>query len=169
MALNIQKKKEIVTKIHYITKKSLSIVVINPTGIKSHDITRLRKIARKQNVKLGVFKNTLLHLGIQKTPFEYLKNIIVGPTLIAYSLTHPGSAAKLLKNFSASQNNTHTNLKILGAGFEGKIILKQNINILADMPTFEEAIYRFIIFVKEISVRKLLRTLISIKNIKQNF
>jgi len=58
-------------------------------------------------------------------------------------------------------------LKILGAAFEGKIILEKNINILADMPTFNEVLHHCMITLQEISIGKLLRTLISIKNIKE--
>ncbi|WP_416224302.1 50S ribosomal protein L10 [Buchnera aphidicola] len=165
--LDFKKKKELVTQINLIAKTALSIVVANPQGIKSNDITQLRKLARKSNVKLGVYRNTLLNLGIKNTPFECLKNILIGPTLIAYSSEHPGSAAKLLKNFSMSQSS-NPNFKILGAVFEGKAISGSNINSLADIPTFNEALRRFIIIAKEISAGKLLRILVSIKNIKEN-
>lgn len=167
MALNFQNKKEIIAEINCTAKKALSIVIANPQGIKVNDITQLRKLARKSSVKLGVFRNTLLNLGIKNTPFECLKKILIGPTLIAYSLKHPGSAARLLKNFYKSQNSNF-HLKILGAAFEGKIISGSQINTLANIPTFNEALNRFMILIKEISIGKLLRTLISIKNTKEN-
>jgi len=69
MALNFQKKKEIVTEIKYTAKKALSIVVANPTGVKANDITQLRKLARKSNVKLGIFKKKLTTFRNKKYRF----------------------------------------------------------------------------------------------------
>ncbi|XBC39273.1 MAG: 50S ribosomal protein L10 [Buchnera aphidicola (Nurudea shiraii)] len=162
MILNLQKKKEIVTEIHNTAKNALSIVIANSRNVKVNEITELRKLARKIGVKLGVFKNTLIKLGIKGTHFSCLKKLLVGPVLIGYSIDHPRSAAKLFKEFSTKNKN----FKIIGAVFEGQILSQSNINILSDMLTYNEAIYKLIITIKEITIGKLIRALISIKETK---
>ncbi|XBC44409.1 MAG: 50S ribosomal protein L10 [Buchnera aphidicola (Schlechtendalia peitan)] len=162
MVLNFQKKKEIVTEIHNITKKSLSIVFANSRNVKVNKITELRSLSRKIGVKISVFKNTLINLGIKNTQFECLKKLLVGPILIGYSMDHPRSAARLFREFSTKD----TNFKIIGAVFEKRILSAHDINILADIPTYNEVIYRLIMIMKDITVGKFIRMLISIKNLK---
>ncbi|XBC41299.1 MAG: 50S ribosomal protein L10 [Buchnera aphidicola (Nurudea yanoniella)] len=162
MVLNFQKKKEIVKKINNITKQALSIVIADSRNVKVNTITELRKLARKIGIKLGVFKNNLIKLGIKDTKFENLKKLLVGPVLIGYSIDHPRSAAKLFKEFSIKNND----FKIIGAVFEDKILSASNINILSDIPTYDETIYRLMILLKEAAVGKLMRALLSIKKIK---
>ncbi|XBC38465.1 MAG: 50S ribosomal protein L10 [Buchnera aphidicola (Floraphis choui)] len=157
-----QKKKEIVSKINNTTKNTLSIVVANLKNIKANELTKLRMSAQKIGVKLGVFKNNLIILGIKNTKFECLKELLLGPVLIGYSIDHPRSAAKLFKEFSKS----NINFKIIGAVFEEKILSSENINILADIPTYDEALNRLMIIIKETTLGKLMRVLISIRELK---
>jgi len=107
-----------------------------------------------------VIKNTLLKKGIHKTSFECLEKALKNFTLIAYSIKHPGSAAKLLYLFSKENKN----FKIKGAAFEGKFIAPNKIEKLALIPTYPEAIQKFLITIKEASIGKLVRTLILVKN-----
>ncbi|XBC42850.1 MAG: 50S ribosomal protein L10 [Buchnera aphidicola (Kaburagia rhusicola ensigallis)] len=162
MVLNFPKKKEIVSKIHNITKKALSIVIADSRNIKVNNITELRVLARKVGVTLGVFKNTLVNLGIKNTQFECLKELLIGPVLIGYSIDHPRSAARLFREFSIN----NTNFKILGAVFKGKILPSCNIGELADIPTYKEVISRLMIVMKTTAIGKLIQILVSIKQLK---
>ncbi|XBC38761.1 MAG: 50S ribosomal protein L10 [Buchnera aphidicola (Melaphis rhois)] len=164
MILNFQQKQEIVSNINNITKQSLSIVIANSKHVKVNDITELRCLARKIGVKLGVFKNTLIKLGIKGTQFECLKKLLTGPVLMGCSIDHPRSAARLFRQFSVN----NVNFKIIGAVFKKKILLACDINTLADMPTYNEAISRFIITIKEASMGKLMRSFFSIKKMKDD-
>ncbi|CAL4317915.1 50S ribosomal protein L10 [Buchnera aphidicola] len=159
MPVNIKKQK-IIKKINKISQYALSAVVANSKKINVNKINFLRKEARKNEVKINVIKNTLLKKGIQKTPFECLQKTLKKFTLIAFSIKHPGSAAKLLYLFSKENKN----FKIKGAAFEGKFISPKNIETLALIPTYPEAIQKFLIIIKEASIGKLIRMLILIKN-----
>ncbi|NIG99169.1 MAG: 50S ribosomal protein L10 [Buchnera aphidicola (Periphyllus acericola)] len=163
MSKNIQKKKKIIKQIKKISKNALSAVVANSKKINSNKINILRKNARKNNVQIKVIKNTLLKKAIHKTQFECLIKTLKKFTLIAYSIKHPGSAAKLLYLFSKENKN----FKIKGAAYEGKFIKSKKIKKLAFLPTYKEAIQRFMFMIKELSIGKLIRTLISLQNKKQ--
>ncbi|QJC37420.1 50S ribosomal protein L10 [Enterobacteriaceae endosymbiont of Donacia thalassina] len=162
MSLNITKKKMIVAKMIKINRKALSAVIADFCGVNSNNLNKLRKESRENNVIINIIRNKLLKLIIKNSSFEGLAPLIHGPILIAYSLKHPGSAARLFKNF----NKIDENLKIKAAAFENKIIQSEDINLLANLPTYKEAITRFLIIIKDISVGKFFRVLLAIKNIK---
>ncbi|NIH16773.1 MAG: 50S ribosomal protein L10 [Buchnera aphidicola (Periphyllus lyropictus)] len=164
MSINIKKKMEIVKRINKISNYALSAVVANSNKINVNKINNLRKEARKEGVKINIVKNTLLKKAIKNTPFECLKKILKNFTLIAYSINHPGSAAKLLYLFS-KENKT---FKIKGAAFEGKFINPKKIKKLSLIPTYKEAIQKLIIIIKELAIGKLVRLLMSIKKKKED-
>ncbi|PPI86651.1 50S ribosomal protein L10 [Candidatus Pantoea edessiphila] len=162
MPLNLHDKKAIVTKICKIAKKAISAVVADFRGVTVDKITELREKARKSGVYIYVVRNTLLHKIVKNTQFECLKNTFVGPTLIAYSIEHPGIAARLLKDF-AKENVTFS---IKGAAFENQLIDAHKIDYLAALPTYEEALINLMLTMKEAAAGKIVRVLTAIKNIK---
>ncbi|CAL4318077.1 50S ribosomal protein L10 [Buchnera aphidicola] len=164
MALNLQKKKIIVSKIHDISNIALSAITANYQGIKVNTINQLRKNGREVGVKMSIVQNTLLSLGVHDTSFECLKKKIKGSTFIAYSMQHPGSGARLFKEFSEQNQN----FKITGGVFEGKTLSLLEINKLAELPTYKEAIIKMILILKISSIGKLIYTLFAIKNKKEN-
>ncbi|QJC34605.1 50S ribosomal protein L10 [Enterobacteriaceae endosymbiont of Donacia crassipes] len=162
MSSNLKKKKMIVAKISKINKRALSAVIANFSGVNNNNLNKLRKKSKDKNVIINIIRNKLLKLIIKGSSFECLNPLIHGPTLIAYSFKHPGSAARLLKKFSKLDEN----LIIKAASFDNKIINSKNINFLAELPTYKEAIVRFLLIIKDISIGKFYRILIAVKNIK---
>ncbi|QJC34202.1 50S ribosomal protein L10 [Enterobacteriaceae endosymbiont of Donacia cinerea] len=162
MSLNITKKKMIIAKISKINKHALSAVIADFCGVNSNNLNELRKKSRKNDIIIIIVRNKLLKLIIKNSNFQCLEPLISGPILIAYSLKHPGAAARLFNDFC----KLNENFKIKAAAFENKIINSEDINLLANLPTYKEAITRFIIIIKDISIGKFLRILIAIKKIK---
>ncbi|WP_343192200.1 50S ribosomal protein L10 [Buchnera aphidicola (Formosaphis micheliae)] len=160
MPLNLKNKQEIITKIKNIANSALSIVFASSQRVTGNDITELRRLSRSNGVHISIIRNTLLNLAIKDTSFQCIHNSLHGPNLIAFSLEHAGSAARLLKEFS----KTHKNFKITGGIFEEKKLSIAQIYELADMPTHNEAIIIFLSVIKEIAIGKLIRTLSAISN-----
>ena len=100
---------------------------------------------------MRVVRNTLLRRAVEGTDYECLKDTFVGPTLIAFSNEHPGAAARLFKEFAKANDK----FEIKGAAFEGKI---QDVEFLATLPTYEEAIARLMGTIKEAEEGKFVRT-----------
>ncbi|QJC30506.1 50S ribosomal protein L10 [Enterobacteriaceae endosymbiont of Neohaemonia nigricornis] len=157
MALNLDKKKIIVTKFKEINKKAISIVIADFSGINVNSITELRKNGRNNNIIIHVIRNKLLKLIIQNSHFKYLIDKIYGPILVGYSFDHPGTAARLFKNFAQTNNN----FKIKAAVFNNKLYDK-NIDMLAELPTYKEAISILLKFLKNITVEQLIYVLFAI-------
>ncbi|VFP83490.1 50S ribosomal protein L10 [Buchnera aphidicola] len=155
MALHRNKKKDIIKKINDIAQKSLSIITADPSGITVNNINQLRKKSIQSYVKIYVIKNTLLKKSLINTNFYKLTDILTGPTLIAFSLKHPGSASRLFIKF----NKKNKKFKIKTAIYENKILKENEIIDLALLPTHIEAVIKFILLLKEISLGKFIRLL----------
>jgi len=79
-------------------------------------MTALRAKAREQNVYVRVVRNTLAKRAVQGTEFECVNDVLVGPTLFAFSMEDPGAAARLLKDFAKEDKDFE--IKALAVGGE---------------------------------------------------
>ena len=163
MALNLQDKQAIVAEVSEVAKGALSAVVADSRGVTVAKMTELRKACREAGVTVRVVRNTLLRRAVEGTSSECLKDVFVGPTLIAFSHEHPGAAARLFKEFAKA----NPAFEIKAAAFEGELIAAKDIDRLATLPTYEEAIARLMATMKEASAGKLVRTLAALRDQKE--
>ncbi|QIE01803.1 50S ribosomal protein L10 [Buchnera aphidicola] len=163
MALSLDKKKMIVAKINKLSNTALSAIIADSQNICVNKINKLRQSGREMGVKMSIIQNTLLSLAIKNTKFACLKKKIQGSTFIGYSMIHPGSCARLFKEFA--KNNQQ--FKIIGGAFEEKLLSDLEINQLADMPTYQEAIIKLLLTMKILISGKLVYTLSAIKQKKE--
>ncbi len=159
MSLNLQEKQIIINEVNTIAKTALSAVIADFRGITVNKITKLRKSCRESGVYMRVIRNTLISKSIINTPFECLKDVFVGPTLVAFSTKHPSTAARLLKDFAKENDSFQIKLAV----FECKLIPASKIDDLASLPTYEEAIKNLIMLIKNISIGRLISSLIALK------
>ena len=163
MALNLQDKQAIVAEVSEVAKGALSAVVADSRGVTVDKMTGLRKACREAGVTVRVVRNTLLRRAVEGTSSECLKDVFVGPTLIAFSHEHPGAAARLFKEFAKA----NAKFEVKAAAFEGELIAAKDIDRLATLPTYEEAIARLMATMKEASAGKLVRTLAALRDQKE--
>jgi len=123
-------------------------------------MTTLRKLARDNGVWLKVVRNTLARRAVQGTSFEGLADNFVGPTLIAFSMDHPGAGARILGEFAKKNEK----LELKAAMFEGELT---PVDLLASLPTYNEAIAKLMMVLKEASAGKLVRTLAAVRDQKE--
>ena len=161
MAIKLDDKKAIVAEVQEAAIGALSAVVADARGVTVGKITELRKQAREAGVWMKVVRNTLVRRAVTGTEFECLSNAFVGPTLIAFSKEHPGAAARIFKDFA--KENAKFELK--GAAFNGT---KVSIDVLASLPTRDEAIARLMSTMKEAAAGKLVRTIAAVRDQKQD-
>ncbi|MGM0449356.1 MAG: 50S ribosomal protein L10 [Pseudomonadota bacterium] len=136
MAIQLEGKKAIVAEVNEAASGALSVVLADYRGVDSGDMTALRAKAREQNVYLRVVRNTLAKRAVQGTEFECVSEVLVGPTLFAFSMEDPGAAARLLKDFSKENDNFE--IKALAVG--GELLGGEQIDRLAKLPTRDEAL-----------------------------
>jgi len=160
MALNLEGKKAVVAEVQEAASGALSAVVADARGVSVTDVTALRKEAREAGVWMKVVRNTLAKRAVAGTDFECLSDSFVGPTLIAFSNEHPGAGARIFKDFA--KKNEEFELKT--ASFEGNVV---DVELLASLPTYDEAIAKLMSAMKEASAGKLVRTLAAVKDAKE--
>ena len=163
MALGLEDKKAIVAEVNEAAKGALSAVVADSRGVTVGEMTGLRRAAREAGVYIRVVRNTLVKRAVQGTDFECLSETFTGPTLIAFSHEHPGAAARLLKDFAKAQQK----FEIKAAAFEGTLIPAADIDRLAKLPTYDEALAQLMMTMKEASAGKFVRTLAALRDQKE--
>ncbi|MEE2003356.1 50S ribosomal protein L10 [Alkalimonas sp. MEB108] len=160
MAIKLDDKKAIVAEVQQAATGALSAVVADARGVTVDKITSLRKQARANGVWMRVVRNTLARRAVQGTSFECLSETFVGPTLIAFSTEHPGAAARLFKDFAKEEKL----FELKGAAFNGETV---SIDVLATLPTYEEALARLMSTMKEAAAGKLVRTIAAVREQKE--
>ena len=160
MALNLEGKKAIVAQVQEAADGALSAVVADSRGVNVSDITALRKEAREAGVWMKVVRNTLAKRAVAGSEFECLSDTFVGPTLIAFSKEHPGAAARIFADFA----KTNEKFELKAAAFEGNVV---DVDMLAKLPTYDEALARLMMTMKEAAAGKLCRTIAAIRDQKE--
>lgn len=154
MAIRLEDKKQIVSEVNQAASGALSAVLADYRGVSVDGMTTLRKNARDNNVYLRVIRNTLLKRAIVDTDFECIKEVLVGPTILALSQEDPGAAARVLKDFA--KENDQFEIKALSVG--GELLDASQIDRLATLPTHDEAL-SILMSVMLAPVTKLARTM----------
>ena len=163
MALGLEDKKAIVAEVTEAAKGALSAVAADSRGVTVDKMTALRKSAREAGVYMRVVRNTLLTRAVEGSDFECMKDVFVGPTLIAFSNEHPGAAARLFKEFAKGNDK----FSIKGGAFQGEFIPAAQIDRLATLPTYEEALAKLMATMKEAAAGKLVRTFAALRDKKE--
>ena len=100
MPMSIDDKKIAVDELHEIADKATSAIAADYHGTSVSELTKLRQDARNSSVHLKVIRNTLARKALVDTKFSCFDELLVGPTILAFSMDDPTSAAKLLNNFN---------------------------------------------------------------------
>lgn len=154
MAIGLEDKKQIVSEVNQAANSALSAVLADYRGVTVSELTELRKTARENKVYLRVVRNSLLKRAVDDTDFECIKEVLVGPTILALSEEDPGAAARVLKDFA--KENAKFEIKALSIG--GKLLAANQIDVLANLPTYDQAV-SMLMSVMLAPVTKLARTL----------
>mgnify|MGYP000191318977 FL=1 len=135
MAIRLEDKQQIVSEVNQAASSALSAVLADYRGVSVEDMTALRKNARANKVYLRVVRNTLLKRAVADTEFECIQEVLVGPTILAFSQEDPGAAARVLKDFA--RENDDFEIKALSVG--GQLMDASQIDVLAKLPTMDQA------------------------------
>lgn len=154
MPIGFEAKKQIVAEVNEIASDALSAVVAQYHGLTVADMTTLRNRARESGVYLRVIRNTLAKRAVEGTDFVCMQEAFTGPVLCAFSKEDPGSAARLLKDFSKEYDSMNVTAISIG----GKLLGAEQLGAVASLPTYEEALAK-LMSVMNGPITKLTRTL----------
>jgi large subunit ribosomal protein L10 len=173
MALNLEQKKAIVAEVADVASGALSAVAAEYRGLTVDEMTELRVQARNNGVYLRVVKNTLARRAVEGTDFECMQEGMTGPLVLAFSQEDPGAAARVIKDFAKDHDKLDVKLVSIG----GKLLAASELETLAKMPTYEQAIsmlmgtmkapiQKFVTTLNEVP-GKLVRTVAAIRDAKE--
>jgi len=154
MVLKLEQKRAIVDEVAQSASTALSIVAADYRGLTAADMTQLRASARNVGVKLKIVRNTLARKALQGTSFECMADTLVGPTLLAFASAEPGANARLLRDFA----KTNEKLEVKSISLGGKLLGKEQLDVVANLPTKDEAIARLLMVI-QVPIAKLIRTM----------
>jgi large subunit ribosomal protein L10 len=109
-------------------------ILANQKGITVDKITAVRAKLRAAGCEMKVTKNTLTKIAAEELGIEGLDEHLTGPTILAFGNEDPVSAAKILSDFA---KETKDALEIKAGVLEGKLVDKNQIKALADLPSRE--------------------------------
>lgn len=153
MALTLEEKKQVVSEVAEVAASAHSAVAAEYRGISVEAMTDLRVKAREGGVYLRVVKNTLARRAIEGTDFECMQEGLTGPLVLAFSQEDPGSAGRVLKEFTKENDKIIVKLVAIG----GQVMDGSQLDRLAKLPTRDQAI-SLLMAVMKAPVEKFVRT-----------
>ena len=137
----LEQKKQVVADLAEQIKASAAGVVVNYQGITVENDTALRKALREAGVKYVVMKNTLTGRACDMCGYSDMKQYLNGMTAIAISSPEdPIAPAKILKEYAGKI----ASFEILAGYCDGEVIDAAGVNDLADIPSKEVLIAKFL-------------------------
>lgn len=154
MALTYAQKETIVAEVAEVAKTAYSAIGAEYRGLTVADMTDLRVEARKSGVYVRVVKNTLAKRALADTEFSCMQDELTGPLVLAFGRQDPGSAARVVEAFAKK----HDKFRVRLIAVSGQLLPPSELDKLAKMPTYEEAISQLMAVMKA-PVQKLAATL----------
>lgn len=126
-------KEKIVAELHEKLKDTKLAVLTGYTGMNVEKLTALRNSLRKSGTELRVLKNTLFEIASKDSDFSKLEAYFKGPLAIVLNRGDVVWSAKLLVEFAKK----NAELEIRAGILNGKLISKDQISALAELPSRE--------------------------------
>lgn len=135
---------EIMDKLKTKMNKSCGIILADYKGLNVKDMSSLRSNLAKVNAEFLVTKNTLAAKTAKEVGLEDLTPEFKGSIGLTFSYTDVVSCIKVMQKFA----NENTNLKIKSGVLDKKVINKEVINKIADLPSKEELLTKLVYTIK---------------------
>ena len=114
-------------------ERSSIAVASDYTGLTVNEMTDLRRRMRAAGVDFTVVKNTLTYLACEAAGRPQLKEIVQGPTVIAFGYDDPQDVARALSDYIRT---TRSALVIRGAVLgDGLVLPPSDVTRMANLPS----------------------------------
>ena len=132
-------KEAVVAEIRGKIEAASAVIITEYRGLTVKNLADLRLALRGIGVEYRVYKNTLARFAAREAGLEGLDAQLLGPTAIAFIEGDLAAAAKVLKDFS----KTNQNLVLRGGAVGGKAVSAEYIDVLASLPSHEAMLGQF--------------------------
>ena len=129
-----QKKIDEVEKLGKKLAESNIVVATDHTGLDGSAMTELRRKMRDSSVEYRVVKNTLAYLAAESADMPQVREVVSGPTALAFGYQDPITVAKALEEYIKVNRSP---LAIRGAILQGRVLTPAQVTALATLPPRE--------------------------------
>lgn len=137
MAKNKQQKKELVSVYSAKLEQNPTFFVVKPLGINPNEATAMKKELSELGSSYNLVKNTLFQIALKEANFP-LTELGDGQHSIIFSSEKISETAKVINKFS--KNKDVDRLEIIAGVYNMKLISKEEVKALADLPSKEALI-----------------------------
>lgn len=131
--MNRDEKAALVAELAERMKTSTAMMIADYRGLTVSEITDLRGELRELGCRFEVVKNTLTRRAADEAEIAELKELLEGPTAIAFCGEEVAAPAKVLAKHAKESKV----LEIRGGLLEGRLIDARTITVLASLPPRE--------------------------------
>ena len=118
-------------------RRSKIVITADYTGLGVGQMTELRRALRDKDVEFRVIKNSLALMAADAAGKPEVKEVIEGPTGIAFGYGDATIPAKALTDFIRANRSP---LTIRGAELDGQVLDTQQVQQLASLPGRDELV-----------------------------
>ena len=136
----LEQKQAVVADLAEKLKNSPAGVVVNYQGITVDADTKMRKALREAGVTYTVMKNSLTGRACDEVGLGDMKQYLTGMTAIAIGSSDAVAPAKVLKEYAEKIES----FEILAGYLDGKVVDKDTVLYLADIPSKEVLIAKLL-------------------------
>jgi large subunit ribosomal protein L10 len=125
-------KEKLVGSLNRAFQEAVAVVITRQSGLTVAEISDLRRKVRAAGGSFKVAKNRLARLALSGTKYEGLKDLLTGPTAIAFS-SDPVSVAKVATDYAKANEK----LVITGGALGNQVLDLNGIKALASLPSLD--------------------------------
>jgi len=143
MALTKEKKKQSLDSLKQKIQKQKAIVFIDFSKVNSKDLFNFRKKLKEEGCVLQVGKKTLVRIAFGQSHISFwnkIKTSVPGQLALVFGMEDELNPARITNQFV----KINENFKILGGIFEKRFIDKDQVLVLAAIPTRNELLSRLV-------------------------
>ncbi len=145
MAKTREQKKQIIEELEQELKKASSVMFVDYYGLDVGSIEDFRKMAKDRDCRYLVAKKTLLEIALEDTQLEkeWVDKIKGGAGLV-FGYESPLEPARIIEEF----REEHEEMNPQGGIFEKEYIEASKIKELAEIPTYDQLLSKFVLTIK---------------------
>ena len=133
-----QAKRETIDALSELLKKSNAVFITEYRGLSVKKISACRRNIRQAGGEMKVCKNTLMRIALSECGMIQAPELDFGPNGYVLSYGDVAAVAKAIRDFSKEKGNEA--LIVKGAILDGKLLTKDQVFALADLPSKEQLI-----------------------------
>ena len=140
--MNREQKAQVIQDVAGALRESSAVFAVDYRGISVAQAAALRTTLRGNDATFTVVKNTLAELAAGEVGADGLKPLLKGPTAMTFVRGDAAAAAKALRDFRRSTQNTLLEFK--GGWMDGQALSPEDVDAIAQLPSKEVLVGRLV-------------------------